>query len=67
MENKVTKTEIFRDNQLLHTFEGEDSPNKAFVKLLQIQSNSTSWVIKWEGYKVTETTEDGTQTNWKPY
>lgn len=59
------KTEIYKDGELLHTFEGENSPKDAYQKLLRIQSNSTSWAIKYEGYKVVETYQDGTQSIWK--
>ena len=64
---KTVKTEIFRDGQLLHTIEGENSPNAAFAKLLRIQGNSTNYALKHGGYQVTETKEDGTTENWKPY
>lgn len=58
------KTEIYKDGELLHTFEGESSQMEAYKKLLQIQSNSTSWAIKNEGYEVVETYQDGTQSIW---
>lgn len=59
------KVEIFKDGELLHTFEGESSSKQAYHKLLSIQSNSTSWAIKYEGYKVVETNQDGTKNIWK--
>lgn len=64
---KTIKTEIFRDGQLLHTIEGDNSPNEAFGKLLRIQGNSTDYALRWGGYTVIETKEDGTTENWKPY
>ena len=64
---KTIKTEIFRDNELIHTIEGENSPNEAFIKLLKIQPQSTDYALKYGGYKVTETKENGTKENWKHY
>jgi hypothetical protein len=66
MSNETAKTEIYKDGKLLHTIEGKESPSKAFIKLLQIQSNSTHHALKYEGYKVTETKTDGTREDWKP-
>jgi hypothetical protein len=61
------KTEIFKDGELLYTFEGNDSPTLAFGKMLRIQSSSVNHAIRYEGYKVIETDSLGVQTQWKPY
>jgi hypothetical protein len=60
------KTEIFKDGELLYTFEGTDSPTLAFGKMLRIQSSSVNHAIRYEGYKVIETCL-GIKKEWKPY
>lgn len=61
------KTEIFLDGVLLHTFTGQDATTLAFAKLLRIQPNSVNHALRYEGYKVVDTDEQGRQLEWAPY
>ena len=55
---------IYKDNQILKTFEHENSDFCALKWLLNHQSNSCSHAIKYEGYKVELIDEE---TNEKEY
>lgn len=61
------KTEIFKDENKIKQFEGEKHSSKAFGYMLKIQPCSIDHALRWEGYKVIETDENGKQTEWKPY
>ncbi len=63
----LLKTEIYQDNNLKKTFDGEDSSNQSFIWLLNNQGQSTDYALRWGGWKVTDFYSDGTQENWKPY
>lgn len=43
---------IYKDNKVVKTFENEYSDFCALKWLLNHQSNSTDWALKYEGYKV---------------
>ena len=59
------KTEIFRDGKLLQTFEGEKASTKAFGWMLSHNSMSINWALKYEGYEIIDTSENGEKTYWK--
>ena len=64
-ESLVTVT-IFRDGKELKKFEHEKNDFCAFRWLLNYQSNSTDWALKYEGYKVELKDETSGETSyWK--
>jgi len=58
--------QIFRDNVLLKTFMNEKSDFCALKWMLNNNSSSCDWALKYEGYKVKITNEQTSEvTFWK--
>lgn len=59
---------IYRDNELLKTFENQQNDICIFGYMLRIQSNSINHALKYEGYKIEITDEEtGKTEKMKPY
>ena len=58
------KLEIFKDNVLQETFANEKSDFKAFKYLLDHQSQSIDWAVRYDGWDVKITNEQTNEINY---
>ena len=64
----MTTVNIYQDNSLQKTFEGDNSQNEAFMWLLRNQGQSTDYAIRWGGWKVEVIDSETKEIEyWKPY
>jgi hypothetical protein len=66
MEAHKITYKIYRDNQLIKTFVNCDDDLAPFKYLLDNQSQSVNYALKYGGYKVEEIKNEKS-TFWKPY
>lgn len=58
---------IFKDGELVKSFENQESDVKAFGWMLNNQGQSIDYALRHGGYKVQVIDKDGQESFWKPY